>query len=100
VAEPYSKVTASDGPTNRRCRLGSSFLNFYINHKSLSKLTGIGDSELARKFVLFNGVQEGNTLREGIDFGNNILSEKNFIFKILNQSLDNHSKIPINYKIK
>jgi hypothetical protein len=46
-----------------------------ITHKSLSKLTGIGDSELARKFVLFNGVQEGNTLREGIDFGNNILSE-------------------------
>jgi hypothetical protein len=44
-------------------------------NKSLQTLSDIGDNKLARKFVLFNGTQEHNKLRAGIDFNDNILSE-------------------------
>jgi hypothetical protein len=46
-----------------------------ISNKSLRSIPDISGNQLAKKFVLFNGVQEYNNIRGGIDFGNNIVSE-------------------------
>jgi hypothetical protein len=47
-----------------------------ISNKSLRSIPDISGNRLAQQFVLFNGVQEYNVLREGIDFGNNLVSKK------------------------
>jgi hypothetical protein len=47
-----------------------------IANKSLSGIPNISDNRLAQQFVLFNGVQEYNNIRGGIDFDDNIVSEK------------------------